>query len=176
MNLIKIRLWPYILFSLAMVLFSPVLLPSFRLLFFVPCIVVLLYQKPLFSCLWMSFGFGLLLDLLSADNFLGLHVTSYCATTALMYPQKKHFFADTLSTLPILTVITSLSITLFQSVIVYIFQKSVTLGAAWAFTNLVIMPLLDGVYAFTVFLVPSLIFGKRRRYGSDFFMRSSRRS
>lgn len=174
MNLSKVRLLPYALTSLIFILLSPVFYPTARLSYLIPCLIILFYQKPLISCLWASFFAALFLDLLSSNTFLGLHVTSYCAATAIMYPQKRHFFADNLTTLPILTFLTSIAVTAFQGVLVHVFQGKATFGAAWYLTNLLFMPLLDSAYAFTVFLLPFLLFGKPRRHGNDFFLHKSR--
>lgn len=173
MNLAKIRLWPYFAISTTLLLLAPVGAPSAKLSFLIPCLVTLFYQKPLIVCLWSAFAFGLLLDILSSSAFLGLHVTSFCAATAIIYQQKRHFFADNLSTLPILTFLTSALATAVQVVLIYIFQKEVVLGLKWFITNILLMPLFDSAYAFILFLLPSLVFGKPRRRGGDFFLNSS---
>jgi rod shape-determining protein MreD len=122
----------------------------------------------------MAFFFGLLLDFLSSSSFLGLNVTSYCAATALLYPQRRNFFADNVSTLPLLTFFSAVSLTMLQLILTYIFERHILITLEWAITNIVLFPLFDSMYAFAVFLLPSMLFGKRRRYGNDFFMSSTR--
>ena len=170
MNLAKKYLWPYLLLSIALHLIMPLFHSSFRVSFLVPLLVILYYQKPLIFCLWMSFLCGLLLDLLSSERFFGIYTSSYCCATALIYPQKKHFFADNLSTLPLLTFFTSGLITGAQILLIYIFQRKIPLNWYWFATNILIMPLVDSMYAFFLFLMPSLLFGKRRRHGKDYFI------
>lgn len=173
MNLTKIRLWPYAVISLAQLFLMPIFNTSLRLSFLIPCLVVLFYQRTFIFCLWSSFFSGLLLELLSSESFLGLYVTSYCCAAAIIYPQKKHFFADNLSTLPILTCLTSVCVTFSQVLLIYIFQKEVLLNWSWFATNILFMPFFDSAYAFFLFLMPTILFGKRRRHGKDFFMHRS---
>lgn len=174
MNLARITLWPYVVGSILMSLFGPVFFPGARLSFLIPSLVVLFYQRRLSFCLWAAFGLGLLLDTLSSSPSLELHVISFCTATALIYPQKRHFFADNISTLPILTFITSVTITLTQVAIAYIFQSKMIMGVDWVVTNLVLMPFFDSIYAFLLFQIPYLLIGKPRRRGRDFFLHSSK--
>lgn len=174
-SLAKIRLWPYVLVSLLFILLLPVFYPAARLSFLVPCIVVLFYQKRLIVCLWASFMAGFLLDLFSSATFFGLHVTSLCLATAFIYPQKRHFFADSLSTLPILTFLMTVLSTVLQVAFMHIFQSGAAIGAPWFFTNILAMPLFDSAYAFCLFLLPSLLLGKPRRHGKEFFLHTSLR-
>lgn len=170
MNLSKIRFWPYICLSTLCFLLTPVFFPSLHLSFFVPCLIVAFYQKKLIEVLWLAFGFGLLLDLSTSHSFFGLYTSSYCLAVAILYPQKKHFFADYLTTLPVLTFLAAALVTLVQATLFYMLQKNVVLGGAWFLTDILVMPLLDACYAFIIFLLPSLLFGKQRRYGSDYFL------
>lgn len=175
MNLSKAPLLPYVILSLALTLFSPIFFPEVRLFYLLPCLIVLYYQKTLFFCLWASFAIGLALDLLAPGHFIGLQVTSTCAATTLMYAQKRHFFADNLSTLPLLTFFTSIVATLLELALAYIFHKKIILGNSWFLTNLLFMPLLDGAYAFIFFVLPGIVFGKPRQRGADFFLHSTQK-
>lgn len=173
MNLAKIRLFPYLLLSISLTLLTPIFSPSARFFFLVPCIVIIFYQKSFVASLWSAFACGAFLDLLSTSSIPGLFVTSYCAAAALLYHQKRHFFADNLSTLPLLTILMSITTTIFQALLAYTFHKNTSLNAGWYITNIMILPLFDGAYAFLFFIAPGLVFGKPRRRGSDFFLRSS---
>lgn len=170
MNLFKVKVWPYMVVSLGLLFLMPIFHPSFRVLFLLPCLVVLCYQRPFIFCLWASFLCGILLDILSSERFMGLYVTSYCGAVALLYPQKRHFFADNVSTLPILTFICSIFVSCIQLLLIYIFQKSVLLNWAWFTTNMLFMPVFDAIFAFVIFLLPKMLFGKPRRRGNDYFM------
>lgn len=172
MSLTKIKLWPYVIFSLLMILITPSLTTCLQLFFLVPCIVICFYQRSFLTCLWISFGFGLFIDLLSSDLF-GLNILVYCLAVAILYRYKKHFFADSNSTLPICCFLFSSLCAILQILITYALDREIGMGMNWILSNTVIMPCLDALYAFFIFQVPTLIFGKRRSYGKDYFFNSA---
>lgn len=169
MNLSFFLLWPYTLFSISCSLLCPLLFSKARIFFFIPNLIVMFYQKTLTSCLWASFAFGLFLDLIS-DSFFGLNTLTLCLMTTIIYPQKKLFFPDNPSTLPILTFLASDLIFLQQAAFVYVFEKNISISSIGLFSNLFIMPFFDMVYAFCLFLLPQLLLQKKRRRGNDYFL------
>jgi rod shape-determining protein MreD len=141
-------------FSLAATLFVPVLFPGLHLFFFVPFLIMAYYRRSLTASLWLSLLCGLLLDLIAFDQRLGLHALNYCLTTYILYRQKQNFFEDSLTTIPILTVIFSAISTLLQVVLLFIFENGLPLSLGWAATDLVVMPLCDGLYGLLCFSFP----------------------
>lgn len=160
----------FFILSFLLSLFGPVLFPSFKLFYFAPFLCTCFYHKSYSSTLWISLCCGLILDLLSAPLRFGLYALNYTLTSGLLYSKKQHFFEDELSTLPILTFLFSVLSTLIQVGLLYIFDASLRLSWNWVSTDLLIMPSLDGVYAFICFNLPILLFGKTRRKGKDYFM------
>lgn len=156
-------------FTLFAVLTGPVLLPNWPLTFFSPFLIILYYQKSCIYCLWASFGAGLLLDLFSAPMRLSLYAICYCLTTGLLYNQKRHFFADSLSTLPLMTFFFSIIVTFLEFCWVFAFEMPIKFSWKWVLTDLVYLPAVDATYAFVLFVLPSLLFGKPRRMGKDYF-------
>lgn len=158
--------------TLALTLFIPPLFPHLRLIFFAPFLITAYYQKSYASCLWLSFFCGLILDLLSS-SFIGLHALNYCLITGLLFPQRRHFFADNLSTLPIMVFFFSFLSTLFEAILIHTYDSSLTLSLKWIFIDLFLMPCFDAIYAFGCFIFPFFAFGKKRRRGKDYFLASS---
>ena len=158
-----------LIFTLFAVLAGPVLLPSWHIMFFAPFLVVLYYQKSYINCLWCSLLAGLLLDLLAAPMRLGLYAVCYCLATGLLYNQKRHFFADSLSTLPLMTFFFSVVATSIEFGWVFMFEMPISFSWRWFLTDLVYLPSLDAAYAFGVFILPAVLFGKPRRLGKDYF-------
>lgn len=156
--------------TLLIVLCFPVLLPNWRIMAFAPCLVIIFYQKPLLTSLWIATVCGLLLDLLSSHSHLGLFSVSFCLTTALLYGQQKHFFADSISTLPLMTFFFSVISTTIQAMMLYAFEGKNVFSWSWATTDLLIMPLLDATYGFICFQLPWILFGKPQRRGKDYFI------
>lgn len=157
------------LFSLFLTLCFPVLFPTYHLIFFSPFLIILFYQSSYLACLWSALLCGIIIDLLSSDMRLGLYGIIFCLTTALLYNQKRNFFADSLSTLPIMTYLFSLIFTIIQALSLYILEKESILSWKWILTDLVFMPGLDALYAFIVFILPAIFFGKMPRRGKDYF-------
>ncbi len=163
-----------ILVALAVTLFFLIVFPplfsNVRLMFFAPYLIISFYQKSYITCLWHSFLAGLVLDLLSTDGRLGLYGLGYCLTTALLYNQRRHFFSDSPSTLPIMTFFFAVISTLIEFGLVNAFEKPLTISWGWIQTDVFYMPVLDALYAFFVFILPALVWGKRARRGNEYFM------
>ena len=158
------------MFALALNLFMPALFPALNLTFFAPFLVVSFYKKPLFICLWFALICGVVLDLLASEHRLGLHAINYCLATWLLYDQKRNFFEDSLSTLPIMTFFFSVISTGIQAILLYIFEHGIAFSWEWAGTDLVIMPLCDAAYAFVSFTIPFILMSsKTRRSGDEYF-------
>lgn len=170
MNLYSKRLDVAFLLALLPTLFMPALFPGLRFFFFVPFLIILFYQKKLVVCLWASLLAGLLLDLLSSHSRLGIYAFAYVCTTLVLYRYKRHFFADSLSTLPLMTFFFSALTSFMQLLLIYTFEKKIQLGFEWWITDLIVYPIGDAVYGFCIYIVPGWVFGKPIRKGRDYFV------
>lgn len=170
MNLEHKHLGLVLVWTLIIVLCFPVLFPSWRLMAFAPCLIIIYYQKSYLKSLWIAALCGTLLDLLSSHTHLGMYAVSFCLTTAVLYGQQRNYFADSLSTLPLMTFYFSVLSTGIQAVMLYAFQNENIFSWSWAATDLLALPILDSTYAYVCFLLPAVCFGKPRRRGKDYFM------
>jgi hypothetical protein len=169
-NLAKINLVKSGLISLFLTLFVPVFFHKFSIAFFIPFLVIVLYQKPLMTCLWIAFACGLILDMLQTGIRFGLFGLNYVLCIALLYSKKHHFFGDRISTLPLMTFFLAfLSITL-QLVLLYIFQQGFSLSWGLLIYELGILPFEDAIYAFLFFVLPLWFFGKPQRTAREYFL------
>jgi len=139
----------------------PALYSQLRLMFFAPFLIIACYQKPLGSCLWLAFFCGLLLDLFSSGTRFGLHALNFCVTILVLYPQRRNFFADSLSTLPIMTFGFSLFSTLLMASLLYFLESRNVFSWSWIFSDLIFMPILDAFYSFFVFILAPLALVRR---------------
>lgn len=155
-------------FFLALVL--PVLFPLARLTFFAPFLIIACYKTRLKRCLWLAIFCGIIVDLLSSYTHFGLYSVDYCLAIALLYPQRRNFFADSLSTLPIMTFFFSVLSTAIMALLIYCIDTKNILSWGWIFTDLIVMPFFDAMYAFFIFVFPAILFGKRQRRGNDYFL------
>lgn len=158
------------IFCLVLTLIIPSLFPYVRLSFFAPFLIISCYQKQLPACLWIALFCGLILDLLSSQTRLGIQALSFCLTLIILYPQKRNFFADSLSTLPIMTFLFTSISSLGMAVLLYSLEMKNVLSWQWLATDLIMMPALDALFAFCSFILPALIFGKPRKRGKDYFI------
>lgn len=158
------------IFCLLLTLITPNLFSYIHLSFFAPFLIITCYKKNLATSLWLALGCGLILDLLSSHPRLGIHALNFCFTVAILYPQKRNFFADSLSTLPIMTFFFAIISSVVMAILLYSIEMKKVFSFDWLITDLIIMPAFDAVFAFCCFILPALMFGKRRRRGKDYFL------
>lgn len=147
----------------------PSLFPTIRLTFFAPFLIISCYKASLKKCLWLGLVCGFIVDLLSSYTRFGLYSLDYCAALIILYPQRRNFFADSLSTLPIMTFLFALLSTLFMALLLYSIEAINVFSWGWLFTDLLVMPGVDAIYAFCLFILPAMIFNKRPRRGKEYF-------
>ncbi len=159
----QIHLTKAFFIALAMLLLSSALFTNLSLAYFVPVIIITIYRYELVICLWLAMSCGLILDLLSSTWFFGMHSCTYVLTTALLYSSKKNLFEDSIITLPLFTAIYSSLATLILWFLVSFLDKSIPLSSIWILKDLLLMPLLDSIYAFICFTIPLVLLRSRRR-------------
>lgn len=140
---------------------TPTLMPWCRVKFFAPFLVSVYYHRNLATALWLSLAAGTVSDLLPSNLPMGLTALAYTVTTAVLYRHKRHFFEDSLSTIPIMTWFFSLTATVAEAIVVRPFAAG-TLSIGWFVTDLLIMPLWDALYAFILFAAPTLLRSRAR--------------
>lgn len=128
-------------------LLVPALYPQVHLFFFCPFLILLIYRRPLAYTLYASLGLGLLLDLLSAHQRLGLHALALCATTGLLFRYRSRLFPDKATTLPIMTYLYSALSTALLFLLLRAFDQPLVPTWEWVATDLLLWPVFDAIYA-----------------------------
>lgn len=166
---INIRLLGAFVFAWIPILFLTPWFPQWKLTFFAPFLVIAYYKKPLETCLWLALGAGLFMDMMSSQRHLGIHALANVLTTAFLYPQKQHFFEDSLSTIPIMTFLFALIDTFFQIPLYTFFEQAIPLSRDGIIKDLLIMPMIDGFYGFLWFTLPAIFLPRqsKREYFLD---------
>ena len=113
------------------------------------------------TALWISLLCGSILDLLAANTRFGLYAFNTCLTTWILYRQKRNFFEDSLSTIPLMTLFFSITSTLLQVVLLYTLDRGIAISWMWAVTDLLVLPLADAAYALLFFTLPLALLGQR---------------
>ncbi len=149
----------YFLFFLALfaALFSSVFFPSIRLAAFAPFLAISYYRLSYPKALWLSYLCGFILDLCSSSR-LGLISLSFVLASALLYFQKRHFFEDKPSALALFSASVAAALALTELFLLYLFDKSLPLSGASFTTEVVLMPLSCGLYAFLWFTCPMRLY------------------
>jgi hypothetical protein len=136
------------------------LFPFLRLTFLSPLLVLLFYRLSWHLATWVAVAGGVLMDLLSADGQFGLHALIYAMTAFLLYPLRHHFFEEKLTTIPLLSSFFGLLSALLFSIVGSLFERPITLSLTWIATDLLILPIADGCWAFVWFLLPLFYLSK----------------
>lgn len=147
-----------VVFLLALVAFiySCVFFPSIRIFAFAPLLAVFFQRKALYPSLWAGALAGLCTDLLNTQIRFGLFCLCSLLTALVTHRWRHLFYEQRLSSIPLYTILISLIFALFQALFISQYFHPTSL----------LMPLVDGLYAFLWFTCPlSLIrwFQRRRK-------------
>lgn len=156
------RLICLFLYTFFISLLIPIFFTSEHFLYFVPFIVICFYCCTLQETLWWALSAGLVVDCLSTETRLGIHALNYCLTTVILYSYRYHFFEDSLSTIPLMTLFFAFISSTLQIFFFYLSSHQWHFSWEWMKHDLFWMPLRDSFYAFVTFTLPSIFFFKRR--------------
>lgn len=156
-NFLKTKVLILIFLSIfSMIFFSS--FASIKFVYFAPILIYLFFRMSFISILWMSSFLGLIQDLFSS-SFFGINALCYLITSIILYREKR-FFNDKPINLSIFAIIFSIIFSIFSPILFFIFDKKINLSIKWLATDLIIYPILDGIYAFTFFAITILLFEK----------------
>ena len=161
-------LLPYFCLATFLVFFGDALYPGIKLAYYAPLIVTCYYRLPFILCLWVSISCGLVLDILSSNHMFGMHALNYCISTLLIYGRKQNFYEDSISTIPVLTAFFSATSTLLQLGLLYTLGSNFAITLEWIVTDVILMTLLDSIYAFSCFTLPFILLNMRPKRSRSF--------
>lgn len=144
--------------SLFCAIAGPYFLPSIRLLAFAPFLTILFTRCNLITCLWCAFGCGLIMDLLSSQMQLGIHALNYILITLALFRLRRRLVAHKPIALAILSSIFSLLSTTVQLLIMKIYGIAPPMNTLAYLSDLIVMPLFDGIYAFIGYTCPIIAY------------------
>ena len=147
-----------LIYAFSIALFSSIFLNCFinvKFIYFAPFLLLAFYKKSFISVLWLSGLCGLICDFFSS-NALGIFALNYLLASLFLFRERR-FFNDKPINLSIFTTIYAFIFSLFNPILFFMFDKNLNLSIKWVATDLLIMPLLDGIYAFLFFAVPLLL-------------------
>jgi rod shape-determining protein MreD len=143
-------------FAILLAVIASVLMSSIfhkiTLIPFAPTLAILYLKTNFKTSLWLSCIFGVFMDILSSSHF-GFYSLNYTVATALIYRYKR-FFDEGLLNFSIFTILISCIITITAQMLHPIFSPSATISFSSLLSDIIIMPLIDGIYAIVWFYIP----------------------
>lgn len=143
--------------ALLLMLLLPFIGKIYRLHYFMPVMVIAVYQSSLSRCLWLAIVCGISTALFSKADWMGIYALANMCAIALIGYYKRYFFSDSFSTLPVLTAIGACVSSIVTAVCIVLLDKAIILSAKLIFYDAVLMSLLDGFYALVIFTLPAFI-------------------
>lgn len=135
-------------------LIIPLYLPSFRLLPFAPLITIIVSRFRLPNALWLAAILGLMVDLLSFSTPLGLFSLNYCLSTLLIYRYRKYFLEEKVFIFALYSILFSFVCSSILFLLFALIEIRLKLTLPILFSDFILMPILDGIYAGLFVLFP----------------------
>jgi cell shape-determining protein MreD len=148
-------LWfPFLLSTVALFVQAVFSLP-FVLFVYAPWLCLCVLRSSGLKSLYLAFLAGSLMDLIGNDP-MGVHALNYVLVVAGLYRFRKLFLVDHTWHLSLFTWMFSLSSTLLQLFLLFLFDRRVPFAGQWVLGDLIVMPLADALYAFVWITLPIL--------------------
>lgn len=163
------------LLSTIALIFQAIFLPQFSILAFSPFLALALMRCSFNQSLWLGCFAGCIMDLISNDP-IGVHALNYTLVMSLLFKMKRHFLYDEPFHLSLLTAIFSCLSTIFQVLLLFLFDRRVPVQGRWAIADFLGMPVIDGFYAFVWFAGPLAFYSKLKKLWDLFWIKRKRAS
>ena len=152
-------------------LIVPPLFPHLKISPFIPFLILVITHSSLAKSLWIAFGIGLCMDLLSEGAF-SVNTLALCVTVAYLFTKRRYFIKENPYNLSLFTTLFLICLTLLYIPLFFIFDGRVLLSGKWLVTDLLLYPLFDGLYAYFWFTLPFALWEKlekklKLRYGIE---------
>jgi len=149
----NISLWIPFFLALSFALLGTAFFAEVRIWAFAPFLAITHHRVTLIKALWISCFCGFFLDCLSSQFHFGLFSLNHVVVSLLLYKHKKSFFEDK-----------AIAFSLHSTVIAIFLSSFLLLFSSWSheiswslplvFSDLILMPFLDGLYALLWFTLP----------------------
>lgn len=158
MRRLKTLLLFLFVYSIFLSILAPIYSPKVLIAVFAPFLTIIYAKSTYAKALWISFIVGLYFDLLASKLPLGFYSLSYCLTTTIVYRYRIFFSIEKWWIFPLYSAIFSFCSSLIQMVLLTIFQANVPISILMIFSDLILLPLIDGLFALCFFNIPIALF------------------
>ncbi len=155
----------YIPFGLSFIilLIFPSFVPQIRLLAFVPFLTFACAHYSLAGALWLSMFSGLIVDLYSKSAPMGFFALNYTLTTVIVFRYRSYFSFEKVHVFALYAVMYSFISTLLHFVLYGLIEMHFKLHLFSVITDLILMPIVDGVYSLACVFFPMKVYDKITR-------------
>jgi hypothetical protein len=122
--------------------------PWIRPIGYVGALVLTISRFPLSYALWISAGIGLLIDISSASIPFGFFAINYSLSTLIIFRYRKFFSEEKIEIFPLYAILFSFTSTSIHFILYGLIDLQLKLRLFTILTDLLLMPIFDGVYAF----------------------------
>jgi rod shape-determining protein MreD len=150
----------FFLLALIAHIFGSNWIPSFHLMYFAPFLALSFMRKDLQKSLWIASFCGLIVDLSSSGARFGLYAFTYVITALLTYRANIRLYEESFFSLPLYTFLISSAWSLLSFLFFFGYYPP---DPSAFFSNFILMPFLDSLYAFFFFSCPLLIYSMQKR-------------
>jgi rod shape-determining protein MreD len=125
---------------------------------FAPFLAIVMARQNYISTLRYAFICGLAMDLLTMQFRLGIYALGYCLACVAAYPLRRHFFEDKPIAISLYSALISSVATVIQLLLSWAFDQGVPFSWSLIATDLILLPIADGIYALAWFVLPIYLF------------------
>lgn len=152
-----------------------IFIPKIAILAFSPFLAYALLLSKFPKAFILSIIAGGCMDLFSSDPF-GVHALNFSIVTFSFHRLKKHFLYEKPLHLSLLSILISMHSTFLGFFLLFLFDRRVPFSGRWVFTDLIGMPIFDGLYAFVWFSAPITLFQFIKKFVVIFWLKRKTRS
>lgn len=138
--------------------FFPKIFPSLGLVFFAPFLAIACIRLPFIPSLSLALFSGLAMDCMSSSFPFGIQIFINCFIVLLLHRFKYHFFEEKMISIAVYTAIFSFFYTISSLFLFSLFEHPVPFSWRGIISDLIIMPLIDGIYGIIWFSLPKIAF------------------
>ena len=135
-------------------LYLPIIIPNVRFIPYAPLITIIISRFNRAEAIWLAALVGLMIDLYSKGAMLGVFSLNYCISTIIIYRYRKFFSEEKIHIYALYTTLFSVISTAIHFFLFALVETPLKLTFFTIFTDLILMPIFDGVYALVFILTP----------------------
>ncbi|MCI5052238.1 MAG: hypothetical protein MRY21_03755 [Simkaniaceae bacterium] len=145
------------LLCLFVLLVSSQLFTGFHLCYFAPLLCLGAMSGTLNRALWIAFGAGLTLDLLSSELPFGSHILCHTGSIFAIYHLRIYFDIEKPHAVALYSALIAFALTVGERFLLSFFQVPIKIDLLGVITEFGLMPLVNGLYGLMAVWLPTFV-------------------